>query len=42
MTTKPQHFEADPGFKNVVIFKLKGIEKGKGILLPGQRGGGGQ
>ena len=40
------HFEADPGFKNVQINKMKGMEKGgargkaKGILLPGQRGGG--
>ncbi len=38
------HFEADPGFKNVQIYKMKGIEKGggkgRGVLLPGQRGGG--
>lgn len=47
-STSPQanlsgaHFEADPGFKNVSITKLKGGQKGKGVPLPGQRGGGGR
>ena len=35
-------FDADPGFKNVVIHRPKSVQKGKGILLPGQRAGGGQ
>jgi LPS export ABC transporter protein LptC len=45
-STSPQgnisgaHFEADPGFKNVVVNRMKGLQKGKGIALPGQRGGG--
>jgi LPS export ABC transporter protein LptC len=34
------HFVADPGFKNVDINKMKGLQKGKGIALPGQQGGG--
>lgn len=34
------HFEADPGFKNVTVNKMKGLQKGKGIALPGQPGGG--
>lgn len=33
------HFESDPGFKNVVINRMKALQKGKGILLPGQGGG---
>ena len=47
-STSPQgnvsgaHFEADPGFKNVVVTRMKGLQKGKGILLPGQAGGGRQ
>jgi hypothetical protein len=34
------HFEADPGFKNVVISKMKGVQKGKGIALPAPKSGG--
>ena len=45
-STSPQgnvsgaHFEADPGFKNVVINRMKAVQKGKGIAMPGARGGG--
>ena len=44
-STSPQgnvsgaRFEADPGFRTVVITRMKGLQKGKGVLLPGQRGG---
>ena len=43
-STSPQgnvsgaHFEADPGFKRVVVNKPKGVQKGKGIALPGPHG----
>lgn len=30
-------FVSDPGFKHVVVDKMKGMQKGKGMLLPGQR-----
>lgn len=31
-------FISDPGFKHVVVDRMKGLQKGKGILMPGQRG----
>ena len=31
-------FVSDPGFKHVVVDRMKGVQKGKGILLPGQPG----
>lgn len=30
-------FESDPDFRNIVTLKPRGQQKGKGILLPGQR-----
>jgi LPS export ABC transporter protein LptC len=45
-STSPQgnisgaHFEADPGFRNVTVNKMKGTQKGRGMALPGQPGGG--
>jgi LPS export ABC transporter protein LptC len=34
------HFEADPGFKNVLINKVKIVQKGKGVRLPTAGNGG--
>lgn len=33
-------FTSDPGFKRVSILKMRGVQKGKGLILPGQSGGG--
>lgn len=33
-------FVSDPGFKHVTIDRMKFKQKGKGVALPGQRGGG--
>lgn len=33
-------FVSDPGFKHVIVDRMKGLQKGKGILLPGQSGAG--
>jgi LPS export ABC transporter protein LptC len=30
-------FVSDPAFKHVVVDKMKGVQKGKGVLLPGQQ-----
>lgn len=32
-------FVSDPGFKHVIVDRMKGLQKGKGMLLPGQSGG---
>ena len=31
-------FVSDPGFKHVVVDRMKALQKGKGVLLPGQHG----
>lgn len=33
-------FETDPDFRRMVIDQPRGYQKGKGMLLPGQKGGG--
>lgn len=45
-STSPQgnisgaNFVSDPGFRHIVVERMKGTQKGKGILLPGQAGAG--